>query len=184
MFRNLFAVDPSKKAKESSFLRELQRLQWYQYAIFVVVVLLWLAITPFANIWIAFYFAAAFFVIETIFCTASEAYFESVVFSTPEQFIVNILCVPILLPHFNHFFIFLPQWIRALLSPLFIWTLEIVEGHLLIMTFGYNRAWQYQGHDALFNGTIKISYAPFWIGMTFGFFYFVGDWIDSMETIL
>lgn len=184
MFENLFIVDPTKREKESSFFLELQRLQLYQYAIFIVVVSLWFTITPSVNIWIAFYFAAAFFVIETIFCTATEAHFESIVFSTPEQFILNVLCVSMIAPYFNHFFIFLPRWIRALVAaPLFIWTLEIVEGHLLIMTFGYNRAWQYQGDDVLFNGTIKISYAPLWIGMSLGFFYFVGDWIDSMEMI-
>ena len=58
-----------------------------------------------------------------------------------------------------------PGLARALLFPLNIWALEIVEGYALIYLYGYNPAWEYRGDDALFHGTIKLSYWRYWLPM-------------------
>ncbi len=181
---DLLSVDKNKRAKESSFIQELRDLPLYKWPIMIIIIAMWIAVTPWNNIVVATYFASAFFCIETVFCTVTESHFEHIVWSTPEQFIINMLFIPILLPMFNYPLQSSPDWLKAMLSPLFIWILEIYEGYFLILLFGYNRAWQYYGKDALFNGTIKLSYAPFWIVMAYAFFYFVPDMIDSMEPIL
>ena len=180
---DLLTVDRNKRAKGSSFIKELKGLPLYKWPILIITITIWAAITPFNNIVIATYFASAFFFIETIFCTVTESQFESIVWSTPEQFIINILFIPILLPMFNYPLQSISVLMKASLTPIFIWILEICEGYFLILLFGYNRAWQYYGKDALFNGTIKLSYAPFWIAMSYGFLYFVPGMIDSMELI-
>ncbi|KAJ3112579.1 hypothetical protein HDU96_004394 [Phlyctochytrium bullatum] len=53
--------------------------------------------------------------------------------------------------------------LRALTVPLLIWTLEIVEGYILIFLYGYNPAWHYYGDDALFHGNVKLSYWKYWL---------------------
>ena len=177
-------IDETKKPKTSSFINEVRNLSRYAWAIIVVVFGVWFMITPYRNMVIAMYFASAFYVIETAFCTVTDGGMQAIVMSTPEQFIVNILFVSILLPAFNCPLMSLPHWQRAMLTTVFIWLLEIVEGYFLIFLFGYNRAWKYYGKDALFNGTIKLSYVPLWILLGFGYFYFVGDMIDSMQNVL
>ena len=179
----------NKKAKEGSFLNELKQLVWYQWIFLLVLLSLWIYMTPIRNIQISIYCASAFYIIETIFCTAklvksikSLKSLKLIVFSTPEQFIINVLFIPYLLPWFSNTFEFL-GWIRYILTPIFIWILEIVGGYALIATFGYNRAWQYNGKDALFDGNIKLSYFPLWITMGFGFYFSIDDMIKSMHFI-
>ena len=180
---DFLSVDTNKKPKESSFIKELRDLPLYKWPIIIAIFVVWFIITPFDNIIIATYFASAFFFIETIFCTVTEPRFDYIIWSTPEQFIINILFIPMLLPTIHDPFRSLPIWSKALLSPIFIWILEICEGYFLIFLFKYNRAWQYFGSDAFLNGTIKLSYAPFWMAMSYGFVYFVPEMIDSMKAL-
>mmetsp|Transcript_74697 Transcript_74697/g.67167 ORF Transcript_74697/g.67167 Transcript_74697/m.67167 type:complete len:193 (-) Transcript_74697:41-619(-) len=181
---DFLSVDKNKKAKESSFIAELRALPLYKWPIIMIVFAVWFAITPYDNIIIATYFASAFFFIETAFCTITESKFNFIVWSTPEQFIINVLFISMLLPTIHYPFQSLPLWTKALLSPIFIWILEICEGYFLIFLFNYNRAWQYFGSDAFFNGTIKLGYAPFWVAMSYGFFYFVPEMIHAMQPLI
>jgi hypothetical protein len=68
----------------------------------------------------------------------------------------------------------------AIGTPLFIWILEIIEGHCLMGLFGYCRAWQYCGKDAWFNGTIKLSYYPHWFAIGLVCSVFFDDLFDQM----
>ncbi|KAJ3160926.1 hypothetical protein HDU86_008288 [Geranomyces michiganensis] len=83
--------------------------------------------------------------------------------TTWEQFFANILYTPFLLEVYP--VIIAPWWLRIALYPLNIWLLEIVEGYFLIFLYGYNAAWTYRGRDVMFGGNIKLSYAPFWLGL-------------------
>jgi hypothetical protein len=56
-------------------------------------------------------------------------------------------------------------WMRALLWPINIWMLEIIEGYVLIFLYGFNPAWTYRGSDAFFHGNIKLGYWQFWLPM-------------------
>jgi hypothetical protein len=48
-------------------------------------------------------------------------------------------------------------------APIYIWTVEIVEGYLIMFLFdGKNIAWEYSGSDALFDGNIKIAHCKLW----------------------
>ncbi|KAI9353861.1 hypothetical protein BDR26DRAFT_849366 [Obelidium mucronatum] len=55
------------------------------------------------------------------------------------------------------------QWLRVLLTPILIWSLEVMEGFTLIAAYGWNPAWIYSGTDAWFLGTIKLGYWKYWI---------------------
>jgi hypothetical protein len=91
--------------------------------------------------------------------------------TTPHQWFVNVLCLPFFL---DEYFRLMPQTIvRALCWPLNIWSLEIVEGLLLILTYGYNPAWEYYGPGAYVFGTIQLNYWKFWLPMGFAI-HFIG----------
>ncbi|KAJ3012813.1 hypothetical protein HKX48_006070 [Thoreauomyces humboldtii] len=80
--------------------------------------------------------------------------------TTWQQFCVNIIFTPLILDIYMNL---VPTWwLRVALYPINIWLLEIVEGYFLTYLYGYNPAWSYRGNDALFDGNIKLSYAPFW----------------------
>ena len=184
--RNRTHINESKhnrKPKQSSFIKELQKLSWHKWSILVAVFCIWLMITPYQNIACATYFSSAFIVVETVFCSVTEGRCQRIILSTPEQFIANILFVPTILPEFNYLFSSFPHWERGILLLLFCWVLEIIEGNFLIFVFRYNRAWQYEGSDAFFNGTIKLSYAPIWILFGLGAYFCFGRLIDSMHPV-
>ena len=50
-------------------------------------------------------------------------------------------------------------------GPILIWTLELIEGYLLIyFYYGKNPSWCYKKHkDGFFSGNIRLFYSPFWI---------------------
>ena len=80
---------------------------------------------------------------------------------TIAQFLANVLLLPF-------FFTLYPlllnsSVLRVILFPLFIWSLEIIEGYVLIFMFGKNIAWTYSGKDAFFNGNIKLGYFKLWL---------------------
>jgi len=74
---------------------------------------------------------------------------------------VNILYTPILL--FFYHALVPTAFLRVILYPINIWTLEVVAGYILIFIFGYNPAWEYFGKYAYFSGNIKLDYAVPWI---------------------
>ena len=83
--------------------------------------------------------------------------------TTWTQFAVNIM----FLPHALRAYVMMTVGNRvavALFFPLFVWAVEIVEGHYLIALFGHNPAWYYYGADARLRGTIKLSYVWYWLG--------------------
>lgn len=54
---------------------------------------------------------------------------------------------------------------RILLWPINIWVLEVIEGYILILLYGYNPAWTYYGSDVFFSGNVKLGYFKFWLPM-------------------
>eukprot|EP01084_Bolivina_argentea_P220310 373392_1 len=181
---NLVTVDKNKKAwhglkRQGSFIKEVKCLSWNKWSILIVAFLFWTINTPKQNIIVSTYIASAFYVIETLFCSILWNF----QFSTAEQFLINILVLPYLWPLFHNPLSEYSLWIRVILTPLFIWILEIIEGYLLIILFGYNRAWTYYGKDSFFHGAIKLSYFPLWLVIGFTYSYFGGDVIYSMEII-
>jgi hypothetical protein len=56
-----------------------------------------------------------------------------------------------------------PLALRLLLWPLVIWLLEILWGAFLFYGCNRTRAWHYRA-TARFNGFIKLSYYPLWVG--------------------
>ena len=51
-----------------------------------------------------------------------------------------------------------------LLFPLNIWLLEVVEGHLIMWTYGHNVAWCYLDYaDCALNGCVRLAHAVCWL---------------------
>jgi hypothetical protein len=78
-------------------------------------------------------------------------------FTTFAQWWVNILCIPILLIYHDIMFDYTYAFIEILLSPFIIWLLEIIEGKILRLYYNCNPAWVYHGHNAYFDGDIRVS---------------------------
>ncbi len=87
--------------------------------------------------------------------------------TTWAQFFANIYVLPFLAHYFLTWALPLGPMVMALCFPFFVWTVEIVEGYALIACFGRNPAWHYYGSDAFLQGTIKLSYFPFWASAGF-----------------
>lgn len=83
--------------------------------------------------------------------------------TTKEQFAVNMLLLPVLLD--AYIALVKRPLFQAILWPVFIWVLEVVEGYFLMLLYGYNPAWQYRGRDAFCHGNIKLGYWKFWVPM-------------------
>jgi hypothetical protein len=83
-------------------------------------------------------------------------------FTTVEQFMMNVLYMPLLTDGYRG--LIGSPLLRVILSPFNIWTLEIVEGVLLMMMYGYNPAWDYSDRpDGYLNGLIKKGHWSLWV---------------------
>ena len=102
-------------------------------------------------------------------------------YTTPEQFIVNFLIIPIVLPWYNY--ITDTILMRILFTSILFWTIQIIQGYFLIFLFGYNRAWQYFGISAFFHGNIRINDCAALTCLGGVTFYLLSDIIDQMIII-
>ena len=123
---------------------------------------------------VAIIFAAAFSILEWNFYKHSTHYPDGTTqlsvavvapgFTSVEQFMMNVLYIPILV--FGFRMIVPSAVVRIPLAPLNIWTLEIVQGSVLRAFYGYNPAWDYTPFaDGRLCGMIKIGHWPFWVGL-------------------
>ena len=174
--------------RSSSFQTEIEKLisGSPRKAICLLLVLCyWLIAVPSMNKLVGVVFASVFSVCEYWFVRLDISPdpnnpVESLnCYTTPEQWFAHAFWFPILYPIYR--FIVPQYWIQFsiinfdinmnLCSPslafLFAWVLEILEGYCLIFLFGFNRAWQYFGNDAFFDGTIKLGHGVFWIILGF-----------------
>uniref|UniRef100_A0A0G4F1D6 Uncharacterized protein n=1 Tax=Chromera velia CCMP2878 TaxID=1169474 RepID=A0A0G4F1D6_9ALVE len=169
----------------SGFPAALRRLSIGGWFLIALLWSLWLISVPLYDKAVALWFALAFMGVETTFTFLTDGFEKCG--STPEQFFVNLFYLPLLLPPFW-------AWMRevsgrwgtfglALQTPVFIWILEIVEGYSRIGLFGYCRAWQYNGRDAFFHGTVKLSFYPLWAAFGFITATVCGDFIAAMQGV-
>ena len=102
--------------------------------------------------------------------------------TTIHQWVINVFFLPFFL---DYYFLWVqPGIVRALGWMVNVWVLEIVEGYFLIWLYGYNPAWEYHGKDALFHGTIKLSYWRFWGPMGFVLEYVAWPWLYPLTNTL
>ena len=104
-----------------------------------------------------------------------------------DQFYCNLIWVPFLLDLYGGFLGDRPV-VYVLCFPFNIYLLEVVVGHYLIWLHGYNVAWCYLDYsDAMFNGTIRIAHAPFWMALgcfTCLVYPMLTVWTDAASTAL
>ncbi len=108
----------------------------------------------------AFQLACSFAVIEYI--TRSLCYGNA--HTTIEQFLMNILCGPILVDGFRSVVPYM--WLRVLVMPLNVWIIEIIQGYTLLYIWK-TRVWEYTDEYAYFNGFISLSWGMFWMVLGF-----------------
>ena len=188
IIRNILSGAHGPKARSGSFLQEIQKLAKLAPTTFVLFSLVWLywyCATSTHNKLVAMGIATGFSCVEHIFTlvTVDEKSGDKIG-TTMEQWLVHTLFMPFMIPWYQYvsYSIFSYDYVYniniiiaetsidlciIIFAPLFCWILEIMEGYFLIYFFGYNRAWQYFGKDALFNGTIKLGYWWHWIVLTF-----------------
>ena len=104
-------------------------------------------------------------------------------FTTPHQFIMNVLMMPFFFPLFYRYITYIP--LRLTLFPIPPWVIELVEGYYLKLIYGYNPAWTYEGDLAFFDGNIKLTYYPpfFVIGMWMELGFFMTNFMNGLNII-
>jgi len=96
-------------------------------------------------------------------------------FTSVEQFILNVLYIPIALHCYCALFEYpnLP-WIlqnisalvRTMCFPFNIWLLEIVQNWILRFLYGFNPAWDYTGAPgSRFGGAINVAHWKLWVAL-------------------
>jgi hypothetical protein len=118
------------------------------------------------------FYGAAFALIETTYnCLTAERPDGTVHFHSNLQGRTTWAMVPgsvlgglyLLEPFYRVLEPVAPLALRLLLWPLPIWLLEILWGAFLFYGCNGTRAWHYHA-TARFNGFIKLSYYPLWVG--------------------
>lgn len=170
----------SKKDIPSNQMAEIIKAQAHPwpalgYVLVGLAALSWAWYTPLETKIRCFFGASCFSLIEFTFYTLTvELPNGDIVFrpfdkkcrkghTTPHQWFANVLTLPFLLD--AYFAYITSPWLRILLWPINIWTLEVVQGYSFIYLYGYNPAWMYFGSDALFHGNVKLGYWVFWLPM-------------------
>lgn len=187
--------------RSGSFFLQLQKLANNSPKKFAFVVLIWIVwfnTIPIYNKIVAMVFATLFSGIEYCFTTVTDSYLKTGKWeggaTTPEQWLLNVLIIPIIIPvyygivqsdelTFDIFAVFEIDLLTVIFSGVWVWVLEIIEGYFMIYLFGWNRCWQYFGKDAMFDGTIKLGYLPFWLIMGFAMECVFRSYILRMDTI-
>lgn len=168
-------------AKRSSFEAEITKLyhnSFAKFCLFMCIIALWLFIVPLHNKMMGFFYATGFAICEFLFLgilvegTGIISYDEKgkvrrkrrrfkgenwtmAEYTTTEQFIMNLLVIPVVLPWYNY--IMPSKLYRIMFTSVCMWTIQIIQGYFLIFLFGYNRAWQFFGVDAFFHGNIRMG---------------------------
>ena len=97
-------------------------------------------------------------------------------FTSVEQFIANILYVPIALHAYLHILsvenlglpFIIVLIIRTALFPFNIWILEIIQAEIIKYLMGFNPAWDYTGNPgSFFGGDINLRHWKLWILLGF-----------------
>jgi hypothetical protein len=93
-------------------------------------------------------------------------------FTTKEQFIANLLCIPFMIEDYN--LIINNVYIRLILFPFNVWFFEIIMGFYMIFLLGKNPAWKYATKYSIFDGLISLDCYPRWflLGLVQEFLYF------------
>jgi len=167
------AMPPTASARKPYC--SLGKLSAWQWVSFSVLFMLWWSFTTTQMKWIAVLFATLYSVIEWNFYRFSTDHMDGTTtlswtpvkagFTTVEQWIMNVLYIPVLVFGFRALVPY--PLLRIILSPFNVWTLEIVEGSILMVFYrGVNPAWDYSDKpDGCLNGLIKIGHWRFWVGL-------------------
>lgn len=96
-------------------------------------------------------------------------------FTSVEQFLLNVLYVPIALhcyfalfkvPSFPWVAQSMVALVRTLCFPFNIWILEIIQDRILRFLYGFNPAWDYTGAPgSRFGGAINLAHWKLWIAL-------------------